>query len=391
MVRRSKRPDPTLEEVLELSLGTYYYRDGLVLKVKTPPGGGFETRDWWYRYKSPRTGKPTEHKLGISAYAFTATEARDRIKRFGHDADPVQDKRDAKASIKIFGEVADSWIADQKLTGGLLYTAELYLKQHCAELRDRQISTINADRIMSALRPLIDTHLDTARRVRRMLYTLFEYAIDRNWFAGSNPAKKGSRWPKTQNSRNHPGMPYTEVPAFMAKLRARHEDATAAVALELLILTACRSQEVRLMRWVEIDWDHKVWTLPAPRTKQRARHRVPLTDRMIQILQEQEKLFQGSEYVFYGYSNEALAEKALLRYLRDSMGVKDYVVHGFRNSFSDWAYETAEFEAHLIELSLGHAWGNKTTRSYYRRDALDARRPLMEAWSAYCAGSPGRT
>jgi integrase len=237
---------------------------------------------------------------------------------------------------------------------------------------------------MTTLHPIIDTHQDTARRVRQMLHTVFEYAIERNYFAGNNPAKKGSRWPKTSKPRNHPGMPYTEVPAFMAKLRLRHEDATAAVALELLILTACRAQEVRLMRWSEIDWDQKVWTLPAPRTKQRTRHRVPLTDRMLEILRAQEELYQGSEYVFNGYSNAPLAEKALLRYLRDSMGIKDYVIHGFRSSFSAWAYETSEFKDHLIEQSLGHAWGSKTTRAYFRSDALEARRPLMEAWSRYC-------
>jgi integrase len=106
---------------------------------------------------------------------------------------------------------------------------------------------------------------------------------------------------------------------------------------------------------------------------------------MIQILRvQEEQLYQGSKFVFNGYSNAPLAEKALLRYLRDSMGIKDYVVHGFRSSFSDWAYETAGFEAHLIEQSLGHAWGSKTTRAYRRGDALEARRQLMEAWSTYC-------
>jgi integrase len=367
-----------MEEVRELPVGTFYYADRLLLKVKPRSGGGLETRFWWYRYKSPRTGKRTEHNLRLSAYVSTAAEARDRIKHFDEHGitDPVQAQRDAKASIKTFGEIVDHWITDQKLTGGRLYTAELYLNQHCAELRDRQMATINNDRIMATLRPLIDTHLATARRVRAMIFALFEYAQERGWFAGNNPAKKGSRWPKTQNSRNHPGMPYTELPAFMAKLRLRHEDATAAVALEFLILTACRAQEVRLMRWSEIDWGQKVWTLPANRTKQGDRHRIPLSGRMIQILRSQEELFQGSEYVFNGYSNAPLAEKAMLRYLRDSMGIKDCTVHGFRSAFSEWAYEISGFEAHLIELSLGHAVGNKTTRAYFRGE--------MAAWSRYC-------
>jgi hypothetical protein len=105
---------------------------------------------------------------------------------------------------------------------------------------------------------------------------------------------------------------------------------------------------------------------------------------MVQILREQEKLWQGSDFVFYGYKNEALAEKSMLHFLHNTMGIKDYVVHGFRNSFSDWAYETTEFEPHLIEMSMGHVWGSKTTRAYFRGDALEKRRPLMQAWSDYC-------
>jgi integrase len=342
-------------------------------------------RKWMRRYKSPRTGRPTETYL-CSAIVFTAKEARLKIEQLG--ADPVQAKRDAKARFKTFGEVTASWIADKQLTDGRLYTANLYLRQHCADLRDQQMSAIDADRIISTLRPLIHKHWDTAKRVLDMLHTMFEYAIGWNWFTGNNPARwKGlheTRWPKRPKGRNHPGMPYTEVPHFMRELRIRQPNAIAAVALELTILTACRTQEILEMRWSEIDWGQKVWVMQAQRTKQRAGHRVPLTDRMIQILREREKLWQGSEYVFWGNSDAALAEKSMFHFLRNSMGIKDYTVHGFRNSFSDWAYETTEFEPHLIELSLGHAWGNATTRSYFRGDALEKRRALMVAWTNYC-------
>src|SRR6185503_12087955 len=64
---------------------------------------------------------------------------------------------------------------------------------------------------------------------------------------------------------HHAAMPYDELAAFMGQLRAR--EATAALALEFCILTAARSGEVLGLRRSEIDFEKKVWTVPASRMK----------------------------------------------------------------------------------------------------------------------------
>jgi integrase len=68
-------------------------------------------------------------------------------------------------------------------------------------------------------------------------------------------------------------MPYEQVAAFLADLRKR--DATAARALEFCILTAARSGEVLGLRRSEIDFEKKIWTVPANRMKAGREHRVP--------------------------------------------------------------------------------------------------------------------
>ena len=70
-------------------------------------------------------------------------------------------------------------------------------------------------------------------------------------------------------------MPYEDVAAFIAKLRER--EAASALALELCILTAARSGEILGMRWSEVDFDKKIWTVPANRMKAGREHRVPLS------------------------------------------------------------------------------------------------------------------
>ncbi len=72
-------------------------------------------------------------------------------------------------------------------------------------------------------------------------------------------------------------MPNEDVAAFIAKLRNREANST--LALELCILTAARSGEILGMRWPEIDFDKKIWTVPANRMKAGREHRVPLSPR----------------------------------------------------------------------------------------------------------------
>src|SRR5207244_5181475 len=80
---------------------------------------------------------------------------------------------------------------------------------------------------------------------------------------------------------HHAAMPYEEVAGFIARLRER--EATAALALELCILTAARSGEVLRCRWSEIDLKNKIWTVPAERMKGGRSHRVPLSARAVAI------------------------------------------------------------------------------------------------------------
>ena len=112
---------------------------------------------------------------------------------------------------------------------------------------------------------------------------------------------------------------------------------------------------------------------------------MPLSDRAIELLARRREQRKG-DYVFTGYTSQALASKAMMMLLR-SMGVKASV-HGFRSSFSDWAHDQKKFAHDTIEACLAHQVGTPVSRAYRHGDDFEARRPLMEAWAAYCEGSP---
>ena len=251
------------------------------------------------------------------------------------------------------------------------------------------MNSINADKIELVLRPLRDKYHEQARRTLAMLEVLFDYAAGKGWLSGPNPARwKGlhkDRWPRVRRkAKNHAAMDYMELPKFIKELRARQPFATAAVALEFLILTAARTSEVLEMTRGEYDLDRKLWVLQAHRTKQRERHRVALSNRAVELLREREEKWSGSNFVFTGLSHAALAEKSLLIFLRDIDIPKEVTtVHGFRATFRTWALEQTEYARETIELCLGHSIGTENAQAYVRGDALEKRRPLMADWANY--------
>lgn len=189
---------------------------------------------------------------------------------------------------------------------------------------------------------------------------------------------KGS---KNGRVEHYTALPYAELPAFMADLRAL--DGILARSLEFLVLTASRRDEVRLARWEEIDLVGRIWLIPGARMKTGRDRRVPLSDRAVEILRS---LPRHSAFVFPGCSSAA-APNMMLSLLTEKMGVP-VTVHGFRSTFSDWCSEQTSFPSEVREMALAHIVSDKVEAAYRRGDLFEKRPQLAEAWSRYCASGP---
>jgi integrase len=178
---------------------------------------------------------------------------------------------------------------------------------------------------------------------------------------------------------HHAALPYAELPAFMASLRA--QEGVAARALEFTILTAARTGETIGARWNEIK--DGVWTVPAERMKASKEHRVPLSKEALSILHQIGK-GGGADYIFPGASEDkGLSNMAMLETLR-RMGRGDLTTHGFRSTFRDWTAERTSYPNHVVEKALAHIVGDKVEAAYRRGDLFEKRRRLMAEWGRYC-------
>lgn len=254
------------------------------------------------------------------------------------------------------------------------------------------IGDVDTAKVLSVLQPLWLARPETALRLRGRIEAVLDYARAHRYREGENPG----RWrghldkllPKRQKLTrgHHKAMAYAEVPGFVAGLRER--GSIAAMALEFLILTAARSGEVLGARWDEIDFEAKIWTVPADRMKAAKEHRVPLSARALAILKALDEARMG-EFIFPGQKRgEPLSNMAFAAVLR-RMKVEGVTVHGFRSAFRDWCGEETSFPREVAEAALAHVAGDATERAYRRGDALEKRRKLMKAWAAYCErGAP---
>jgi integrase len=365
------------------------YGDGANLYLVVSKTGA---RKWVLRFTW--RGQPKEMGLG-SAASVPLANAREKAasarRKIAQGLNPI-DERKRDDDIPTFGEMADD--VREALSAGFRNEKhkaqwKSTLQTYAAPLRARPVDTIATDDVLAVLKPIWTTKAETASRVRGRIEKVLDAAKAKGFRGGENPA----RWrghldhllprPLKLSRGHHAAMPYEDVANFIAKLRTR--EAIAALALELCILTAARSGEILGMRWSEIDFDKKIWTVPANRMKAGREHRVPLSPRADTILRQLQKV-KTSEFVLPGQArNKPLSNMAMEMMLR-RMKIDNATVHGFRSSFRDWAGNVSNFPRELIETALAHVIGDKAEQAYRRSDALEKRRKLMDAWAAYCSG-----
>jgi integrase len=384
-----KRRLPSAREIDALSEpGRYAVGHGLYLQISNP----WRTRAWIFRYQ--RGGKARHMGLGSAEYV-TLAQAREkafalRQQMILNGVDPLEAKRVSRhervlagARDKTFRQCAldyiaaheDAWRGDRSRKQWI----ESLTNHVFPKIGDMPVANVDVAAVLLVLEPIARTIPETAKRIKNRIANILDWAAARDLRPHDNPAKRANLLPKRRPRAKHfAAMPYPALPAFMTELHRRPE--MSARALEFTILTAARPGEVLGARWSEIEGN--VWTVPAERMKGGREHRVPLSDRAVELLAG---LRRNGEFCFPGrFGNSPFfAPDALIKLLR-KMGC-DVTAHGFRSTFRDWAAETTAYPNHVVEQALAHAIGNGVEAAYRRGDLFDKRRQLMEAWSKYCS------
>jgi integrase len=375
------------------------YADGGNLYVVVRDSGS-KSFSFLYRWD----GKPTEaggggcDAVSLKQARSWAAEGRGML----HESPPrnpkvVWQERKRAAQVPTFAQMAQEYVAGKaRQWRSPRHRAEIaaQFQRDCKLIADKPVDAITTADVVRTIRALEQRAPVMATRLRGRIEQVLAAAqvlghIDsdkRNPAAGRGHLSQVlSKPPPITHFR---ALPYCELPAVVAALRALRRDAPGAYclpayALEFLILTATRSGEARGARWDEIDLSERLWSLPAKRMKAHRPHQVPPSDGAMAILDVMRELRSG-DLVFPGRNlHKPPSDKAFERLLRRLQC--DCTAHGFRSSFRDWAGNETAFDRDTCEAALAHLVGTETERAYRRAHPLEKHRALLQAWDRYLA------
>ncbi|MFT6474966.1 MAG: integrase, partial [Qipengyuania sp.] len=286
--------------------GTYQDGDGLFLKVDKRGGA-------YWNLRLQRDGKRQDLGLG-SAKLVTLADAREKANELRkaikvEKRDVLTERKDEAAAKVTFREAATQYHSENEAG----WKSAVYARQWLASLEnyafpklgDLPTGSITAADIIEVLTPIWQEIPETARQVRNRICAVLDYAHAKGWRSteapsGNSSLKAGRGLPRQiKKTQNRKAMPYVAIPAFLTALRRR--PSFGRFALDLLILTGTRSQEVRLATWEEFDLEERLWTIPAEHMKRSKAHVVPLSEAALGVLAKADAFrIEGAEVVFSG-------------------------------------------------------------------------------------------
>ncbi len=258
MKSKGRHPDKALSAVQVKQVrepGRYADGNGLYLVVD--PSGA---KRWLLRITVQ--GRRRDIGLG-SAGLVPLAEARDKaqaMRRIARDdGDPLAARREAKKTIPTFKYAIELVHAENEPTWKNPKHATQWLttlKTYAVPvIGDYRVNTIDTPAVLRVLAPIWLTKPETARRVRQRIGTVLDWAKAAGYRTGDNPVEGVSRGLPKQATKDqhHAALPFAEVPAFIARLRASDSMEVVKLAFEFLILNASRTGEVLLAEKAEFD------------------------------------------------------------------------------------------------------------------------------------------
>lgn len=330
-----------------------------------------------------------------------AREARLKAKRLlaqDPPVDPMANKKENKRKAirkaeNTFRAVALEWhdMNRERWSDNYAYKIKKGLELNVFPfIGHRPISEITPPELLNECLRRIEKRgsLDIAGRTRQICGQVFRYGIQTGkceWNAAEN--LKGAL--KTKKTEHFRALDIKEVPGFLKALErneARLFERTRR-AVWLSLYTFCRPKEIRMARWQDIDFEEKLWVIPAEIMKMKRDHIVPLSSQALAVLEGQKAEVEvlNTEWVFPSQArprnpmSDGTVNKAIKR-----LGYgNDTVAHGFRALARTTIREKLGYDSEIIEKQLAHKTRNPLGEAYDRTQFLPERTKMMQEWANY--------
>lgn len=390
----------------------YLLPDGGGLNLRVRPTGG---KSWVFRYRRPFDNM--QSKLIVGALRdMSLKEARDKASSYRKLLDEGIDPQQHRAALiaentqaMTMGRLFEAWVSNLQVGGSV---SDNWVKRH----KDRWRLHLQAKLQAILARDITRAHLagaldamtakgikEETRKALTTLNLMLDYAVSRQ-IVDQNLARllKPKDFAATANKPKERALNTEELRklwltldyAVQPKSRLAktatlgHETAA---AIKLIILTGARRSEVAKLRWDQLDFKAKTWTLRE--NKSNRTHIVYLSQLAIELIQAIPK--QNSDFVFCSQQNpkthihpdgltRALSRLQTPRSVsldgNQLPGVEHFTLHDLRRSAATAWAEKLKVDPHIIERMLNHQPQNKLIRTYQRAEYVSEQRSAWTEW-----------
>lgn len=195
----------------------------------------------------------------------------------------------------------------------------------------------------------------------KQLKTCLRFCSERGYLSGHilNEIATRSVGVKSKSRDRTPTV--KEIKLIIDEIGRSKSLVTSQKTVKLIILTGARCGEVRRMEIKDIDFENRIWTVPATKSKTHSKIIRPLAPEAFKIVEEQRDLFgKFTDYLFPAttYMNAITSQtiNKFCRCIRGRLDIEDWTAHDFRRSISTTLVDEG-VEPYVTEKILGHSLG----------------------------------
>lgn len=376
--------------------GTKELNDGNGLFLELYSTG---SKAWRFRYNHPSTGNRT--KFTIGAYPeISLAQARSKREEFrawlAQGIDPkTQLEQQAiaqqQSQIRTFLAIAEQWKEKRSKEIEPLTMQKNWerMKAYLFPLiGSYPIENVTSPLLIQTVKPLDEEGKnDTLHRVLNLANQVLNYAVTIG-VLNFNPCIMAKDAYHRQQQKSHPAIHYNELPELLKVFANSNREPLTKLLFQWQLLSMVRPAEAVSVEWSEIDFDKKLWHIPAEKMKKvktgRFAHTVPLSTQLLEILQALKPVTGDRKFVFPSFAkpNKSMSKGTIANALKEIGYQGKQSAHGLR-SIARTYLEDQMVEYRIAEACLAHKIGDKVSQAYNRTDYLEARRPAMQQWGDY--------